>query len=97
MGRLTTLKPRVGTVGARITPHEVERVRGRPWMRFRSRWLSAHPLCVLCQRADPPRVSAATELDHVTPLWKGGDMWQVQGLCASCHADKTARETAERY
>ena len=35
------------------------------------------------------------ECDHVTPLHKGGDPWDManlQALCRSCHIQKTAAE-----
>lgn len=96
MARLTNLKPRVSTLAARVTPHQVERTSGRPWMRLRSRLLSARPLCVACERQG--RVAAAAELDHVVPLWAGGtdDERNLQGLCRACHAEKSADEAAQR-
>lgn len=97
MPRLATVKPRVQPLqGQRIQAHYVERMRGRPAQRRRERILSERPLCVACERAG--RVAAATELDHVVPLWKGGseDDSNMQGLCHACHAEKTATEAAER-
>jgi 5-methylcytosine-specific restriction protein A len=79
------------------------RLRGRRLQEIRQQWFSLHPLCERCQAND--RVRAAVELDHRTPLWKGGadfvdafgldDDSNKQGLCSSCHADKT-REDAGR-
>lgn len=96
MARLTTLKPRVALARQRLASHQVERIRGRASQRRRERLLSANPLCVVCERAG--RIAAATELDHVVPLWKGGseDDSNMQGLCSTCHAEKSAREAAER-
>ena len=38
------------------------------------------------------------EMDHITPLWKGGDHSadNAQWLCSECHKQKTAREATER-
>lgn len=65
-------------------------------MRLRARLLSERPLCVACERQG--RVAAATELDHVVPLWAGGtdDEHNLQGLCRACHAEKSADEAAQR-
>lgn len=97
MPRLAVLKPRVQPFKAqRIKAHFVERMRGRPAQRRRERLLSEHPVCVACEQTG--RVAAATELDHIVPLWKGGseDDSNLQGLCSACHAEKSAREAAER-
>lgn len=97
MGRLTTLKPRVGAAPQpRVRSHVVERDRSRAFQRARARYLSDHPLCVECERQG--RVSAAVELDHVVPLWKGGgnDDANLAGLCRPCHLAKTAEEAKER-
>ncbi|MBP6564142.1 MAG: HNH endonuclease [Burkholderiales bacterium] len=96
MPRLATLKPRVAFARQRIVSHHVDRIRGRANQRRRERILSAQPLCVLCQAED--RVALATEVDHVVPLWKGGGDHDgnLQPLCSSCHASKSAREAAER-
>lgn len=65
-------------------------------MERRSRWLSLNPLCCMCQAAG--RVSAAQEVDHITPLWAGGadDETNYQSLCKPCHAAKTAAEATKR-
>ena len=39
------------------------------------------------------------ECDHVTPLHRGGDRWDMdnlQTLCRGCHIAKTQREAGER-
>lgn len=76
-------------------------------MELRKRWLAEHPLCgdrldgpsaqhSSCVRED--RVTAGTTREHIVPLWKGGadDDSNLQTLCESCHAVKTASEAAER-
>jgi len=67
----------------------VERISGRKLQRIRKRWFFAHPLCVQCSREG--RLTLATELDHVVPLFKGGqdDDDNRQGLCSPCHERKT--------
>jgi 5-methylcytosine-specific restriction protein A len=48
-------------------------------------------ICKACNQ------QAATEADHVVPIARGGDVWELsnlQGLCARCHAVKTRREAA---
>lgn len=96
MPRLTTLKPRVGTLATQVRSHQVGRNRGRPWTRLRARLLSERPLCVHCERQG--RVAEATELDHIVPLWQAGtdDPSNLQGLCGDCHRTKTAREAGLR-
>jgi 5-methylcytosine-specific restriction protein A len=50
--------------------------------------LARDPICRIC------KVEASTVADHIVPLRRGGD-WGLengQGLCASCHGKKTAKE-----
>ncbi len=69
---------------------------GHRWRVARAGHLQAHPLCVHCLAADPPRTAAATVVDHITP--HKGDMelfWDTanwQGLCKPCHDRKTVLE-----
>jgi 5-methylcytosine-specific restriction protein A len=41
-------------------------------------------------------VTAAEEVDHIKPLWRGGrNEWaNYQGLCVPCHLEKTAEDKA---
>ena len=50
--------------------------------------------CLSCNELLPP----SFELDHVTPLWKGGsnDLSNAAALCGTCHNSKTQREGIER-
>ncbi len=59
------------------------------WRRYRSWFLSLHPLCVRCG-------GIATVVDHIIPhkgdaalFWDGANH---QALCKHCHDIKTARE-----
>ena len=61
------------------------------------RALSACPLCVMCSARG--RISAATEVDHIMPLYKGGtdDDANLQPLCHDCHANKTRADKGHRH
>ena len=78
---------------------EPERKRGRWLQRFRARHFARHPLCVMCEKAG--RVALATELDHIVALTNGGKDFDkepsnAQGLCATCHEDKTRMDLGQR-
>lgn len=68
------------------------RTRGRTWQRIRAQVLFDEPLCRACMACG--RVTAAAEVDHIKPLHAGGTdaRENLQALCASCHADKSAAE-----
>lgn len=100
--RLRTLRPSLRTLAtgmravAYSRPDATPRERGRRWMRRRARWLAEHPLCEHCEERG--RVTAAEEVDHRVPLWKGGadDESNYSSLCRPCHAAKTARDMGYR-
>lgn len=73
-----------------------DRIRGRKLQRIRRRHLMTNPLCVICEQRG--RVTAATEIDHVVPLYKGGpdDDSNRQGLCRGCHEAKTRSDLGQR-
>ena len=56
---------------------------------MRALWLMQHPLCVECSKRG--QVTMATEVDHINPLFKGGndDPDNLQSLCAEHHRIKT--------
>lgn len=56
------------------------------WRKTRKLFLMRHRTCLKCARAP------ATEVDHINPKAKGGtdSMLNLQALCKSCHARKTA-------
>lgn len=96
--KLQILKPRISMIG-RLKVNEIAanpiatpRTRGRAWMRTRAKWLTANPLCVMCEQHG--RVRAATEVDHIVRLADGGkdDDSNYQSLCYDCHKAKTADE-----
>lgn len=66
------------------------------WRRFRLMYLSEFPLCVHCESKG--FAVEAKELDHIIQIKKGGEMYSynnLQGLCKSCHARKSAGEKGE--
>lgn len=72
----------------------VKRIRGRKLQAIRKRVLTANPLCEVCGRR-------AVEVDHIKPIFKGGDDDPLddtnrQGLCDQCHAEKTRRDLNQR-
>jgi len=56
------------------------------WQRLRSRQLTQHPLCKLCESHG--RVTVATVCDHIEPhRGDEGKFWSgpFQSLCSTCH------------
>jgi len=68
------------------------RTRGRKWMAMRSLFLANNPLCVACKKTG--RITMATEVDHILPLFKGGtdDLENLSALCAEHHREKTNQD-----
>lgn len=106
--RLTVLKPRLTTLYTNRVPvmqaggwrtsnmTTAERGYGYRWQKARERHLRAHPLCARCEAENPPRITAATIVDHRIP--HRGDMvlfWDEtnwDSLCASHHSSDKQRE-----
>lgn len=92
------LKHRVTMAGTRkvnevpLNPIATPRTRGSKWMSTRAKWLSQHPLCIMCEQEG--RISEAKEVDHIKPLQHGGadDDSNYQSLCVAHHKAKTASE-----
>ena len=65
---------------------------GRRWRRLRDAYLAEHPLCEVCEANG--KLVAADVVDHIQPIRLGGeDEWEnLQSLCRSDHAKKTAAE-----
>ena len=64
---------------------------------WRERQLDRQPLCERC--LERGLTVAAREVDHIVPLHLGGaryDDANAASLCAPCHAEKSARESARR-
>ena len=65
------------------------------WQRLRRRVLSEQPFCAMREQRERCRL-VATEVDHIMPH-RGDrrlffDRANLQPMCRSCHAQKTARE-----
>lgn len=75
-----------------MTTDATPRARGRKWMEKRQKWLRNHPLC--CECRDKGVMTLAEEVDHITPLFKGGidDESNYQSLCKEHHQAKTLRD-----
>ena len=74
-----------------------QRVRGRAAQQNRERILKRdNGLCVHCTAAG--KLTEATEVDHIIPLFKGGadSDDNKQCLCHACHSVKTARDLGKR-
>ena len=69
----------------------------RRWRSISKTYRKNHPLCVKCEREGV--IKASECVDHITPISMGGSMvstFNLQALCNSCHAKKSAREGFER-
>lgn len=68
-------------------PGARQRGYGSEWEQIRAQVLAEEPFCRQCG-------APAVEVDHVRPLRRGGThaRGNLQALCRSCHARKTARE-----
>ena len=64
------------------------------WRRLRRSVLaSSRRRCAICGRA------GRLEVDHLIPMFDGGETWAIanlQALCRGCHFAKTARENLRR-
>jgi len=95
---MQTLKPRIKTLSAPTARSitQATRIRGNSLIAIKRDHFKARPLCAECERQG--RVTLATVLDHIAPLWAGGHESAAnrQGLCVPCHDAKTAIEATER-
>ena len=70
--------------------HKVFRLHPRRWAATRRAVLKRDGhRCTKCGRA------GRLEVDHVKPLWQGGDPWDLDNmaaLCRKCHIAKTGNE-----
>ena len=71
---------------------------GSRWDKLRAYVLSNEPLCRACASKTPPRVSAATSVDHIKSKAKGGtdDLANLQPVCDECRAEKDATDRGAR-
>lgn len=73
-----------------------KRIRGRRLQSIRRQVFASQPLCPRCEAQG--FLVAATEVDHIVPLHKGGkDVPENrQPLCTECHKAKTADEATSQ-
>jgi 5-methylcytosine-specific restriction endonuclease McrA len=74
------------------TPDAVKIYHSQKWLNTRKAVLSRDPICRVCNDA------LSTQVDHIKPLSQGGDPYaleNLQGICTSCHAAKSGRESAQ--
>lgn len=108
MARLTTLKPRVQTLGAKATSpggwastsvqSTTERGYGWQWQKVRERILARDcGLCCMCKAHG--RLTLATEVDHIVNKAAGGSDHDsnLQSACKPCHKAKTAAESGRAH
>jgi len=102
MPRVTCLKPPVKVIALRSASTlttEAQRLGARPWRRLRIMiFVRARGLCECeeCRRLN--RLRAASEVDHIVPLWQGGsdDPVNLQAISVECHRAKSEREAGQR-
>ena len=65
---------------------------GTQWRKIRAAFLSAHPLCFMCQTNG--KLTPASTVHHRRKLTDGGthDYGNLMSLCASCHSSLHAGE-----
>jgi 5-methylcytosine-specific restriction protein A len=75
-------------------PSASRRGYGTRWKKYRTFYLTSHPLCVKCDQMNI--IKPATVVDHREPhkgnMAKFWDQTNHQGLCKPCHDTKTATE-----
>lgn len=73
-----------------------QRIRGRKLQEIRARHFAKYPLCVRCSAKN--LIRSAVELDHTIALANGGKDVESnrQGLCNTCHVEKTAEDFGYR-
>jgi 5-methylcytosine-specific restriction endonuclease McrA len=78
-------------------PEYAKLYNSRRWRNLRNMYYKYNPLCVECKRNNI--VKEGKVIDHLIPVSEGGafyDWKNLNTLCTSCHAKKTAREVNKR-
>ena len=68
----------------------------KQWKMTRKFYIKQHPLCEQCKRNKT--IKGGDCVDHIKPITTGGamvDFSNLQTLCNSCHAKKSANESVE--
>jgi 5-methylcytosine-specific restriction protein A len=69
----------------------------KKWRSLRNYKIQMNPLCELCEAKG--LTESAKEVDHILAIKDGGEMLSyrnLQSLCRSCHASKSAKEREAR-
>lgn len=72
--------------------------KSKEWKELRNYFLSKHPLCMECLKAN--KLVPARIVDHIVPIKKGGaalDPSNLQSLCWSCHTTKSNNEGSSGF
>jgi 5-methylcytosine-specific restriction protein A len=101
MARLTTLKPRIPSLGSSLSTGPKPQTSygqgrgGRPWRRKRDQVLLRDQYLCQCEDCGGKRYFA-DEVDHIVPLSRGGtdDLSNLRAINKDCHKAKTAREAS---
>ena len=67
------------------------------WRQNRNRYIRHYPVCSSCKINNIIR--EANVVDHIIPVSEGGSFYDwnnLQSMCTSCHAKKTANEVNKR-
>ncbi len=87
----------------RMQPGSKEHARyrsSRRWQRIRRAFLSHYPVCNDPYGTHGEPLAAATQVDHIVPLARGGaraDWENLQALCVTCHARKSQGERLDGH
>ena len=78
-------------------PEHAKLYNSRRWRGLRNLYYKRNPLCVECSNNNILKEEYC--VDHIKPVSEGGEFYEwknLQTLCRSCHAKKTAREVNKR-
>jgi 5-methylcytosine-specific restriction enzyme A len=73
--------------------YKESRYNTQQWRNVRALILQDSPLCKACEEVG--LITLAQMVDHINPVRLGGEFWDrdnLQPLCNSCHARKSAKE-----
>ena len=78
-------------------PAHVKLYKSRRWRNLRAMFVRYNPLCVACKENNI--IKECSVVDHIIPVSEGGEFYKwknLQSLCRTCHARKTAAEVNKR-
>ena len=74
-------------------PEDAKFYNSRKWRRFSLAYKMSNPVCINCTQP-------SYYTDHIKPISEGGDKWDyknLQPLCKSCNASKTAKQNKRSF